>query len=415
MPASGPRPKPSVPAAAPENPADFSRLAAARHVALAVSGGSDSMALMRLAADWSSRNHPALRLSVLTVDHGLRPEAAAEAYKVGQWAGATGLAHHTLTWSAAPLPSSGLQAKARAARYGLMAAWCRANQAAMLLTAHTLDDQAETVLMRLGRTLSPDSLAGVAACGSWDGLPLWRPLLKARRQALRAYLTSLGQDWIDDPSNEDRRFERVRVRQALAGLGAEGVTAERLAALAEAGARTAALLEQASTRWLDLWLREEEAGFCHVPAAPLLALPPALQERLLARIIRHYGGGQFRPEPTELRRLAQWAGQGGGPPRCTLGGALIGRRKSGFWLTRETARIAPDPVRLPQCGEIMWDNRFRVRATPGSRITPAGNRTVGAAADVPAFARSALPFVEQPPGVAGPVEIRFLRLSGAQK
>ncbi len=415
MPASAPRPKPSVPAAAPEALADFSRLAAERHVALAVSGGSDSMALMRLAAQWAGHSHPALRLSVLTVDHGLRPEAAAEARKVSQWAGATGLVHHTLTWSAAPQPSSGLQAKARDARYSLMAGWCRANQAAMLLTAHTLDDQAETVLMRLARTLSPDSLAGVAARGSWDGLPLWRPLLKARRQSLRAYLAGLGQDWIEDPSNDDRRFERVRVRQALAGFGAEGVTAERLAALAEAAARTAALLDQASTRWLAMWLREEEAGLCHVPSGPFLALPPALRERLLARIVRHYGGGQFRPEPAELRRLVQWAGQDGGPIRCTLGGALIGRRRSGFWVTRETARIAPHPVRLPQCGEILWDNRFRVRATPGSRITPAGDRPVGAAADVPVFARSALPFVEQPPGAAGPVEIRFLRLSGTQK
>ncbi len=410
MRASALRPKPSVPAAPPEAPVDFSPLLAERHVALAVSGGGDSMALLRLAADWASRHHPALRLSVLTVDHGLRPEAAAEARQVGQWAGAAGLVHHTLTWTGAPKPESGIQARARAARYGLMTAWCRAHDAARLLTAHTLDDQAETVLMRLGRTLSPESLAGVAALGSWEGVLLCRPLLKARRMALRAYLSGLGQEWIEDPSNDDRRFERVRVRHSLASLGADGVTPERLAALAEAGARTAHLLRHASTRWLSLWLREEEAGLCHVPAAAFIGLPTALQEKLLARIIGHYGGGHFRPEAGELRRIAQWVEQGDGAPRCTLGGALIGRRKSGFWVTREASRILPVPVRLPADGEIVWDNRFRVRAAPGSHVTPAGDRRMDKDQDVPAFARRARPWVEQPPGSRHPVEIHFLRL-----
>jgi tRNA(Ile)-lysidine synthase len=291
-----------------------------------------------------------------------------------------------------------------------MAAWCRAHDAEMLLTAHTLDDQAETVLMRLGRTLSPESLAGVAVLGSWEGVPLFRPLLRARRLALRAYLSGLGQAWLEDPSNEDRRFERVRVRQSLAGLGVAGVTPERLAALADAGARTADLLEKASTRWLSLWLREEDAGLCHVPVAPFVCLPQALQEKLLARIIGHYGGGQFRPEPRELRRLAQWVEQGAGPPRCTLGGALIGRRASSFWVTREATRIPPVSVRLPAGGETLWDNRFRVKAAPGSAITPAGDRRIEGDEDVPAFARRARPWVEQPPGVSHPVEILFQRL-----
>ena len=383
---------------------------AERHVALAVSGGSDSLALMRLAADWAENNHPVLRLTVLTVDHGLRAAAADEARQVGEWAAAIGLPHHTLTGSAMPKPRSGLQAKARAARYGLMAAWCRAHDAAALLTAHTLDDQAETVLMRLSRTLSPESLAGVAACGSWDGLPLLRPLLKARREALRGYLAERGQTWIEDPSNEDRRFERVRIRHALAGSGPAGVTPERLAALAEAGARTTALLERAATRWLAMWLREEEAGLCHVPVAPFRALPSALQERLLAKILRHYGGGRFQPEAKELRRVVHWVSGGGGPLRCTLAGALLGRRKAGIWVTREAARIPSSSVTLPASGETLWDNRFRIKAAPGSRITPAGERRMGQDGDIPVFARRARPWVEQPAGSAMPADIRFVRL-----
>ena len=381
-------------------------------MALAVSGGSDSMALMRLAAGWAKQNHPSLRLSVLTVDHGLRAEAAQEAGKVALWAQPLGLSHQTLAWTAGPKPSRGVQAKAREARYRLMTEWCRANGAAMLLTAHTLDDQAETVLMRLVRTLSPESLAGVAASGAWEGFPLCRPLLKARRAALRDYLSGLGQDWIEDPSNEDRRFERVRVRQSLATLGDHGITQERLATLAEAGARTALLLDQTSRRWLSMWLREDEIGLCHVPAAPFAGLPSPLQEKILARIIRHYGGGRFRPEPEELRRLVRWMAEGGSP-RCTLGGALIGRRKQGFWVTREAARIPDAAVILPEGGEILWDSRFIVRAAPGSRVTPAGTRKMAEAGEGLVFARRARPWVEQPPGAGRPVEIAFVRLMTA--
>lgn len=409
MPGRGRRPKPNVPAARPDPDVDFSPLLAERHVALAVSGGSDSTALMRLAAEWAARHHPALRLSILTVDHGLRAESAREAQMVAGWAAGLGLTHHTLCWSAAPKPTRGIQAKAREARYRLMTGWCRAHDAAMLLTAHTLDDQAETVLMRLNRTFSPESLAGIALRGAWEGFPLFRPLLKAKRGALRTYLSGLGQEWIDDPSNEDPKFERVRIRQSLATLGAEGVTPERLAALAEASARTSALLERTATRWLSMWLQEEEAGICHMPLEPFLGLPSALKERLLARIIHHYGGRQFSPEPEELRRLAVWIGQGE-TPRCTLGGALIGRRKHGFWVTREAGRIANGDLLLPESGEIVWDNRFLVRAVPGSRITPSGSRGRAPDGRVPVFARRAQPWVEPPPGTDALAEIVFLRL-----
>ena len=177
MPASAPRQKPSVPAAPPDIAADFAPLLAERHMALAVSGGSDSTALMCLAVDWARTNHPDLALTVLTVDHRLRSEAAEEAAMVGSWAAGFGLPHHVLPWGDEPKPATGIQAAARAARYGLMSDWCRNNGATALLTAHTLDDQAETVLMRLSRTTSPESLAGIRTLGSWDGLPILRPLL----------------------------------------------------------------------------------------------------------------------------------------------------------------------------------------------------------------------------------------------
>ncbi len=376
-------------------------------MALAVSGGSDSTALMRLAKSWADSHQSDLKLSILTVDHGLRPEATEEATRVHEWASSLGLSHHVLDWKG-PKPETGIQARAREARYGLMAGWCRDNGAGMLLTGHTLDDQAETVLMRLERSLSPGSLSGIAAQGNWDGLALLRPLLKARREALRDYLTGIGQDWIEDASNEDRRFERVRVRHALAGLHGQHVTPERLAALAEASARTNLLLESLAGQWLSSWLKEEEAGICHVPKEPFLVLPEALQQHILARIVRHYGGGQAQPEAEELRRLARWVADG--PVRCTLGGALLGRRKQGFWAAREAGRVSPVPLVIPETGTAVWDGRFRVTAAPGASVSPPGRAPLPLGNDIPAVARRAYPLVAQPAGATGSPQIAFLRL-----
>lgn len=376
-------------------------------MAIAVSGGSDSTALMRLARDWRDANHPELKLSILTVDHGLRPQSAAEALQVAELAAGLGLDHHVLAWEG-PKPDTGIQARAREARYGLMSSWCREHDAGLLLTGHTMDDQAETVLMRLNRTLSADSLAGIPAHGNWNGVPLFRPLLGVRRAELRAYLKGLGQTWVEDTSNADERFERVRVRQSLTVLGSKGVTTERLAALAEAGARTSALLERLTGRWLSLWLKEEDIGICHVPSAPFLGLPEPLQQRILERIVRHYGGEGSNPEPDELRRLASWVAEG--PVRCTLGGAQIGRRKTGFWVAREAGRISPYPVIVPESGTAVWDGRFRITAAPGSTISAPQGGPLPLGEKVPAAARRTYPVVAQPEGAGSAPAITFLRL-----
>jgi tRNA(Ile)-lysidine synthase len=395
-----------VPAAAPEA-ADFSCLTGAGHVALAVSGGSDSMALLRLAQAWAAHKNPSLTLSVLTVDHRLRAASAEEAGRVRQWAAALGLSHHILEWAGEPKPKTGIQAAARAARYGLMAAWCRANGAELLLTGHTLDDQAETVAMRMARTASPDSLAGIRPLGDWQGLPLVRPLLGVRRQALRAYLEGLGQAWIDDPSNDDDRFERVRVRRALADAERAGTAPDRLAGLAAANAAVARDLATAADAWLAHALDEHEAGYCVVPAAAFRNLPEPLQQRVLARIIAHYGGQASQPEAGELRRFARWAAAESGPPRRTLGGAVAGRRRRDFWVAREPGRIPAAPVIVPETGKVLWDQRFVIAAAPGSRVSAAGARRPALGAGVPVFARAAYPWVEQLPGTQDAARISF--------
>jgi len=182
------------------------------HVALAVSGGPDSLALMRLAARWRAELGLALKLSVLTVDHGLRASSREEAELVGRMASALGLPHAILTWEGKEPHSRSLQARARAARYDLMVAYCHEHDIPVLVTAHHLDDQAETFLMRLKRGSGLDGLAAIPERGAWAGITVLRPLLDVPKARLVATLDEAGIAFVSDPSNVDPRFERARVR-----------------------------------------------------------------------------------------------------------------------------------------------------------------------------------------------------------
>jgi len=190
----------------------FAPAAHQSNIALAVSGGGDSMALLHLAHRWARGR--GVSLHALTVDHGLRPDSAAEAAGVAAFCAAHGIAHRILTWSGDG--DGNLPDAARRGRYAAMADACTEAGATMLLTGHTLDDQAETVLMRLGRGSGVDGLAAMRAMTPLWGVQLFRPLLGLRREDLRDMLRGAGVAWVDDPTNEDRGYTRIRARDALA-------------------------------------------------------------------------------------------------------------------------------------------------------------------------------------------------------
>ena len=385
-------------------------------MALAVSGGSDSMALLRLAdeslvphegphpsrAEGGARHLPphrfampekdaGPRLSVLTVDHGLRAQSAAEAKQVAEWTAALGLLHVTLTWDG-PKPRTGLQAKARQARYELMAGWCRAHGASVLLTAHTLDDQAETVLMRLARTSSFDSLAGIYRIGGWNGLKLFRPLLGERREALRSWLLQVGQGWIDDPSNADERFERVRIRKAMPLLGELGIAPEALARLAAQALDVTHALWGAAQDWVRLHVEDHDTGYCHVDREAFADQTELLKTRILGLLISRYGAGAM-PEPGQLDLLSAWLASPG-LGRRTLGGAVVARRSRTLLIGREAGRIDAAPAAVPASGELLWDGRFQVKAPPGSVVRPAvAAGKFSRCGELPAFVQASLPAV----------------------
>jgi tRNA(Ile)-lysidine synthase len=404
----------------PELAQIFSFAAGEPHIALAVSGGSDSTALMVLAAQWVKVAATPPRIVVLTVDHDLRPESAKEAGCVLTWAKQLGFEAHLLRWEGRK-PSSGLQAAAREVRYRLMSKWCRENGAKILATAHTVEDQAETVMMRLARGTGIEGLGGIAEQRELDGLILVRPLLAISRQRLRALLMSTGQAWIDDPSNENPAFERIRLRQALSTLATTGLDAAAFAETARRARRASDAISWAAIEFLEKHHRSHPEAYGEVDLQVFLKLPSAIRVRVLAGLILFYGPGS-RAELAELERLASWFSDSGPPgKRATLGGCQIAVRKAVFLIGREPGRIDPKPLPLEPGKPAVWDGRFEIKAKrPDLSVALAGTLAKSSCdPDLPAFVQAGLPAIyegkkpiwvfngAQPPKDAG-ISIEFL-------
>lgn len=321
---------------------------------VAVSGGGDSMALMHLLADWRGTGGP--DLAVVTVDHGLRPEAAAEAAMVAEVAAGLGLRHDRLRWRGWD-GTGNLPDRARRARYGLIADWAAAAGIGTVALAHTADDQAETFLMRLARGSGADGLAPMAARRRYLGVEWVRPLLWARRADLRAWLAARGARWTEDPSNEDGAHDRVQARRALAVLAPLGITTEGLIATAhrmglarEALARAAEALARASVTL--------EAGDVVIARAPFEAAPFETQARLLAHGLMWVTQADYRPRWSALMAAFGAIGQG---RRVTLHGCLVLPTKRAVRIVREPAAVRG---REAPVGAV-WDGRWRLSG-PGA-------------------------------------------------
>jgi tRNA(Ile)-lysidine synthase len=361
------------PISAAEAVALFADLASLPVLLLAVSGGPDSTALMVLAAGWRKRRRHGPRLLAVTIDHGLRPGSAAEAGAVKRLAVALGVAHRTMRWTGQK-PVTGLQAAARQARYRLLAGAARTTGASHVLTAHTRDDQAETVLFRLARGSGLSGLAGMARRTPLPGdgvLTLVRPFLGIEKSRLLATLRAAGIPHVEDPSNADPRFTRARLRKIMPLIAAEGLDSGKLALLARRVARAEAAHESAVADAVQRVSLTEWSN-----SGPILldrrrfgTLPAEVALRLLGRAI-----GQVGDEgPVELGKLetlfdAIQDGRAGRSRarerlRRTLAGALVTADRHALRIERAPPRQGRlRQNRLPNSRQ--WQRRPRTSDSP---------------------------------------------------
>ena len=323
--------------------AALASLDAPRPWGVAVSGGGDSMALLHAVARMGGPARAA------TVDHGLRPEAADEARIVARACAGLNLSHATLPAHLAMGPD--LQARARAARYDLLAGWGRRHGLGTVLIAQTAEDVAETLVMRLARGSGIDGLARMRASWTRDGQRFDRPFLDLRRADLRAALRSDGIAWVEDPGNSDPAQERARIRAAITTLGLDA------GALARSAARLADARQSLDARAADLArdLIRQDGGDLLIARAHLDRLwrqEPDQARRLTEAALAWIGGPSYPPRGAAIARLreAMRAGRA-----TTLAGCLALPQDDVCRLTREAGRAAP-PVPLGQ----EWDGRWRV-------------------------------------------------------
>lgn len=335
-------------------------------VAVAVSGGPDSMALCLLADRWAR----GLGGSVLalTVDHGLRDDSAEEAETVSGWISGRGIESQVLTWrrEAGAASAGSMQAAAREARYRLLERACAQAGILHLLLAHTRDDQAETVLLRLSKGSGVDGLSAMAGLRETGTVRLLRPLLDIAKVRLEATCRNLGQDWIVDPSNLAPRFARGRLRRVAAALAAEGLTPERLADTARRAGRARAALEAATADWLGRAAEIFPEGYIRLDRTHLERAPEDIALRALSRCLMVVGGGGHAPRLERLERLYEALKSGRDAGGRTLGGCrVIGDGDGRLLICREPA--ATETLPLPQktgkqAAPVLWDGRFRVMA-----------------------------------------------------
>jgi tRNA(Ile)-lysidine synthase len=351
----------------------FAPLASFPIAILAVSGGADSVALMHLASRWRQQHSPRTKLVVATVDHALRAASRSEADWVGREAHALGLDHETLTW-VGDKPSSGIQDAAREARYRLLAARARsfaASGAVAIVTAHTEDDQAETLLMRLARGSGLDGLTAMSEQRALDEqCVLLRPLLGVSGARLRATLHAANLKWLEDPSNDADRFERVRLRKAGAALAAVGLTNDKIALSARRLRRAQVALDAGVSALHEATRLDLHGGaFASFDHAAWLGAPEELRLRLLARLITSYGE---QAEPLRLVQLEALADRltEGGFEGATLGGAAVSRHGSVVRVFRELGRGPLPTVLLPPGATEVWDRRFRVSTSVEASDVP---------------------------------------------
>lgn len=320
-----------------------------------MSGGSDSLALLVLMADWAEAQ--SRHIAAATVDHGLRPEAADEARGVAHVCAELGVPHSVLSWRRPPGARSAVaQAEARRARHALLAGWADDNDIGVIALGHTRDDRVETFLMRARQGSGWHGLAGLLPAGPspvWPegrGLGLIRPLLAFGRSELREALRARGRGWVEDPSNEAERFERVRMRTLVRKMD-QNAAAQALRVTDGLAVMRAAVLAEARQALRTLAPGQGEA---RIPLSLLVGLGAEARLRLAEALVMAAGGAEAPPRREALERvvgrLRPGSVSGGVSSGVTLAGAWVRIRDGEAILSQAPPRRGADPASAPD-----WD------------------------------------------------------------
>ncbi|GEO87298.1 MULTISPECIES: tRNA lysidine(34) synthetase TilS [Alphaproteobacteria] len=314
----------------------------------AVSGGSDSTGLLIALHRAVSQHDCPHSIAAATVDHALRPESTAEARTVASLCASLDIPHRIVTWQG-DKPSTGISAAARQARYRLLSTAADELGATAMVTGHTADDQYETIAMRAARATQDNlGLSGMAAATLYDRR-IWvlRPFLAVRRAAIRDYLSEAGIGWVDDPSNVDPHYERVRIRL---GHGARPSTPENNAAerRRELSSAAASLVGRCATL---------HAGCLVSLSADARNAAPQVLRHTLATLATIAGGRTYRPSAAAMDQLMQLVASGS-PGRMTLSGALVQLRRDDIYIMREVRDVLPRDVAAQS--SLLWDGRYLI-------------------------------------------------------
>lgn len=331
----------------------FSPLIDIRRIALAVSGGRDSLALMFLIKKWIENNKFDKDVVVLTVNHQLREESNAECAEVALIAQGYGFHHKILIWHHENIKTS-IQEKARNARYGLMINYLKENGIDTLITGHTLDDKIETFLMRLSKGSGLEGLKSIQTSRNLDGINLFRPLLKITRDQTTKTLVSQNIGWIDDPTNTDEKYERIKIRNNISTLEKLNISKEMLQLTLNRLGRADEVISNITEKALLEVLHFDSLGYVSLDYDILRAYPYEIIIKVFEKALIYVNGKRVSLQ--SLERVCFEVIQTRKPK--TINGCVIYTKKNIIHITRENRDIESFNLKV---GDLhVWDNRFKI-------------------------------------------------------
>ena len=324
-------------------------------IGVGVSGGGDSLALMLLSAEWAQNNNRTLK--AVTIDHGLRSGSSLECDHVKRISDGLSIEHTTLKWLMEPIGN--LQNAARNARHELLLEWTKKQKLSVVLLGHTLDDNAETIVIKLIRGSGIDGLAGIEKNIKINGLNIFRPLINTPREDLRSYLRVKKITWIDEPSNFDERFERIKVRNFLPSLSGVGLTPKKLVKLASHMRRAKEALNWQVSNFARQHVQQTIWGDLEINLNEFVKIPKEHQFRLLSSGLRWISGKVYKPRFQSLERLLNAITSRKLGKSMSLMGCII--KYDGNWLklSREFSAISRPSLALEP--NFVWEKKWQIK------------------------------------------------------